>query len=165
VCTNSGLDKRRAVGKPRFAVNSTARMRTVGTLCLLGTPSAAWCSLSHFCRCGHLAHGPYPVHYWVSDCWALACFASVAGLALRIHTRGRVFLLVVSVVQLLSWLFGSGLCQLALPLLGGVDVYALGYLLTPRRLEMNGEPNTAPNGGAAPLPGNSTANGGRPSMT
>jgi hypothetical protein len=53
-----------------------------------------------------------------------------------------VFLLVVSVVYLLSWLFSGGIGQLALPLFGGVDIYALGYPLTPLRLEMNGEHRT-----------------------
>ncbi len=135
-------------------------LRMVGALTLLGTPSCAWCFLSHFCRGGHLAHGPYGVQYWLSDCWALACFASVAVLALRMRARGRVFLLVGSVVLLLSWLLGGGVGLFAAPLLGGMDVYALGYLLAPRRLEINDEPAAAPNGGpATPIGGSGTTQG------
>jgi hypothetical protein len=126
-------------------MNTTTRLRTVGALSLAGTPSSVWCFLNHFCIGGHLAHGPYPAQYWVSDCLALACFSSVAVLAVRMRARGKRFLLLGSLLLVLSWIFGGGIGLFAVPLLGGMDVYALAYLVRPSKFEMNGERSAPPN--------------------
>ena len=112
------------------------RMRPTAVLTLLGTPSYVMCSISHFCKCGHMAHAPYPRYHWASDFWWFLCFVCVLVMAFSLKARGRWLffygsLLLVLVASLFGGLGGAGMI-IALPVLFVMDGLAIAYLIMPK---------------------------------
>ena len=119
--------------------NTRSRIRAVGVLTLLGTPSYVLCFACHICMCGHMQHGPYSLYHRANDFWWIACFASVLVFSCRMNAKKRAlfligsFVLVVSRIPLGS-LGGVGLL-IELPLLIAMGIYAINYLIRPERYE------------------------------
>jgi hypothetical protein len=141
------------------------RICLVGTLTMAGTPSYVMCFLWHICIGGHMIHGPYPLYQCISDFWWMACFASVLVLSARMRSKEKALFLVGSTGLIISRICLGDNSLIELPLLGAMNVYAVGYLVRPARFETNRKPGAAPNGGPAAPSGNSGVTEGPPSVS
>ena len=92
---------------------------------------------------GHMQHGPYPLQEVISDIWWLACGTATLILSVRMRARGRLLFLIGSLLLTLGWIFAGGDLVFSLPLLGAMNVYAIGYLVLPSKFEPGGEPPPA----------------------
>ena len=106
------------------------RMRATAVLTLLGTPSYVMCSISHFCKCGHMAHGQYPRYHWASDFWWFLCFVCVLVMAFSLKARGHWLFFYGSLCLILF--VGAGGPIITWPVLLFMDSLAIAYLIMPK---------------------------------
>jgi hypothetical protein len=94
-------------------MGETKRSMEFAWLTLAGIPGFAWCTLSHFCLCGHLAHDDPPSWGLYADgAWAAAFLAAaIAGLQSEVPSIAIDICLLLFVVfsRLVLANFGLGL--------------------------------------------------------
>lgn len=119
------------------------RIRAVGILTLAGTPSYWWCAAHHLCMDGHLAHRPYPLHHLINEFWWIVCFTLIAVLSWRMNAEVRKLFGVGGLLLLFLRIWaqsGGGLTVVVEgPLLFAMDIYAIGYVVWPKRFERKAE--------------------------
>lgn len=114
---------------------------------------------------GHMQHGPYPLNHLISDLWWIACFALVLVFAVRMHARGRMLFLVGSIFLIISPYFLWGFIPIELPLLGAMNVYAIGFLIRPSKFQPKIQQGATPVGGPSAQFRNPGVMEGPPSVT
>ncbi len=102
-----------------------------------------------------MQHGPYRVYDWLGDFSWMACFTTTLVLAVWTPAKGRALLLVGSVLLIASRLFLGDSTLIQLPLLGAMNVYAVGYLVRPSKFEPGGRQTSGGNASPA-APGRSS---------
>ena len=90
----------------------------MAVLTVLGAPSFVYCAYSHFCMCGHMAHGPYSLGDIASDVLTLTCFGSNFVFSMRSSQRLRAISIIgnLSGLLVLSRALMFSLNGLAFPL-------------------------------------------------
>jgi hypothetical protein len=118
----------------------------MAVLALIGTPFYSLCSHYHFCKCGHLQHGPYPWYYWANDFVWTACFFAVFVFSLFLRTKRRKWFLYISISLIISsTLFGGLFGGVTGSLLIIMDVYSILYIVKPDKYLIATEQNTSEN--------------------
>lgn len=81
-----------------------------GAAFLLGVPSFLWCTATHLCRCGHLAHRDDPQSAGMFDLFFLACFVIAGCAAIRSDLSRRLVCcgLLATVLWSRLWLDSGG---------------------------------------------------------
>jgi len=118
-------------------MNNLKRGKYIVTIFLIGVPLFLFCTLTHLCMRGHMAHPPYPTWHFIND-WAwisifVLCVVGVFRLDMR---RKRwflygVFLLIISRMILES--LGGGGMIFEVPLLLYLTLVSISLLIKPER--------------------------------
>jgi hypothetical protein len=90
-------------------MNNIKRIKLIGLLFLLGTPSYFLCTGTHICMGGHLAHPIYPIWNWISEYFWLTSYTSVVVFSLRAKVKRKFWCIFGGLFILISRIvLGSG---------------------------------------------------------
>lgn len=126
----NAIEQRGRSGCRNGGMTPATRRMEFSWLAIAGIPGFAWCTLNHFCMCGHLAHDEPP--WWqlyVDGAWA-ALFLAAAIAAFQSQRTGLVIdacLLIFVVISRLvcaNWGFGTTVWLFDVPAVAYLGIHA-----------------------------------------